>query len=83
MNDLSKDEREALKAFKKRLKAQQLEEDSRLGHGPMSSDKAKILAITPPAGHGKQVWLDLAAKGYLRADGGGFYELVSWKQEQK
>jgi hypothetical protein len=82
MNDLNPDQRDALKAFKKRLKSAQLEEDSRLGHGPMSSDKGKITAITPPSGHGRAVWEELAAKGYLRADGGGFYELATWKQEK-
>jgi hypothetical protein len=81
MTELNKDQKEALKAFKKRLKGAQLEEDSRLGHGPMSSDKSKITAITPPAGHGRAVWEELAALGYLRSDGGGFYELVSWKVE--
>lgn len=81
MADLTKDQREALKAFKKRLKGAQLEEDSRLGHGPMSSDKSKIVAIQPPAGHGRAVWEELATLGFLRRDTGGFYELVAWKQQ--
>ena len=81
MNDLNDDQRKALKAFKKRLKSAQLEEDSRLGHGPMSSDKAKITSITAPAGFGRVVWEELAAKGYIRSDGGGFYELATWKAQ--
>ena len=83
MTDLTKDQRDALKAFKKRLKGNQLEEDSRLGHGPMSSDKSKIVAIQPPSGFGRPVWEELATLGYLRRDTGGFYELVSWKQGEK
>ena len=82
MNDLNEDQKKALRAFKKRLKATQLEEDSRLGHGPMSSGKAKITAITPPTGFGREVWGELAAKGYIRPDGGGFYELATWKEEK-
>ncbi len=83
MNDLNEDQRKALKAFKKRLKASQLEEDSRLGHGPMSSDKSKIVSMQPPSGFGRTVWEELATLGYLRRDTGGFYELVSWKQDAK
>ena len=79
MNDLNEDQKKALRAFKKRLKSLQLEEDSKLGRGPMSGDKSKVLAITPPTGFGKTVWTELAAKGYLRSDGGGFYELATWK----
>lgn len=81
MNDLNEDQRKALRAFKKRLKATQLEEDSRLGHGPMSSDKSKIVSMQPPSGFGRAVWEELAALGYLRRESGGFYELVAWKQQ--
>lgn len=80
MNELNDEQKKALKAFKKRLKANQLEEDSRLGHGPMSSDKSKIVAIQPPSGFGRAVWEELATLGFLRRDTGGFYELVAWKQ---
>lgn len=80
MDELTKDEREALKAFKKKLKATQLDEDSRLGRSPLSgSGGEKIIAITPPSGHGKAVWESLAAKGYLKRDG-SFYELARWKE---
>lgn len=79
MNDLSKDEREALKAFKKKLKSTQLDEDSRLGRSPLSgSGGERIIAITPPSGHGKAIWEALASKGYLKRDG-SFYELATWK----
>ena len=69
----------ALKAFKKRLKMNQLDEDSRLGHGPMSGAKSKIISIQPPSGFAATVWEELADKGFLKRDGRGFYELVPGK----
>lgn len=69
----------ALKAFRKRLNAAQLEEDSRLGRGPIGSAKAKILAIQPPPGFGRAMWEELATKGYLTNDGGGFFKLTDKK----
>jgi hypothetical protein len=72
--------RKALKAFKKRIKMTQLDDDSRLGHGPMSGGASeKIVSIQPPAGFGKEIWEELADKGYLKRDGIGFYELVPGK----
>ena len=71
--------KKALKAFRKRLKMQQLEEDSRLGHSPLTGSKTKVISIQPPLGFGKQVWEDLADQGILKRDGGGFYELVAGK----
>ncbi len=80
MDELTKDEREALKAFKKKLKVTQLDDDSRLGRSPLSGNGGeKIIAITPPSGHGKAVWEALASKGYLKRDG-SFYELARWKE---
>ena len=70
MTELSKDEREAFKAFKKKLKSTQLDDDSRLGRSPLSgSGGSQIVAITPPAGHGREIWNELVRKGYLRHDG--------------
>jgi hypothetical protein len=71
--------KKALKAFKKRLKLTQLEEDSRLGHSPLTGAKSNITAIQPPVGFGKEVWLELKEKGFLKDDGGGFYQLVAGK----
>lgn len=76
------DLKKALKAFKKRLKLTQLDEDSRLGHSPLTGSKTKIVSIQPPAGFGKEVWEELADKGYLKRDGIGFFELVPGKQMQ-
>jgi hypothetical protein len=69
----------ALKAYKKRLKMQQLEEDSKLGHSPLTGSKTKIISIQPPLGFGREVWEELADKGYLKRDGGGFFELMPGK----
>jgi len=40
---------------------------------------ATIVSIQPPMGFGKAVWEELADKGYLTRDGGGFYALVEGK----
>ena len=74
----SEDEmKKALKAFKKRLKLTRLDDDSKIGHGPMSGGmKDKVMSIQPPSGFGRQVWEDLADAGHLKRDGIGFYELV-------
>ena len=74
------DLKKALKAFKKRIKLTQLDDDSRLGHGPMSSGgKSAIISIQPPAGFGREIWEELADKGYLKRDGVGFYQLIEGK----
>jgi hypothetical protein len=73
------DLRKALKAFKKRLKLTQLDDDSKLGHSPLTGAKSKVVSIQPPAGFGREIWEELADKGYLKRDGVGFYELVPGK----
>jgi hypothetical protein len=71
--------KKALKAFRKRLNATQLEEDSRLGRGPIGSAKSKIVSLQPPPGFGREVWEQLRDLGYLAYDGGGFYSLTDKK----
>src|SRR5215212_5047617 len=67
----------ALGAFKKRLKVIRLDDDSRLGHGPLSAgSREKVVSIQPPSGFGKAVWEELADLGYLKRDTRGFYELT-------
>ncbi len=80
MPSTDEDLKKAYKAFKKRLKILQLEEDSRLGHSPLTGAKNKITAIQPPTGHGREIWAELQEKGYLKSDGGGFYVLVPGKE---
>ena len=38
------DMKKALKAFRKRMKMTQLDEDSRLGHSPLTGAKSKIVS---------------------------------------
>jgi hypothetical protein len=66
----------ALKAFKKRLKLTCLDDQSRIGGGPMSGGRASsIVAITPPDQYPPAVWEELAQQGKLRRAGNGLYEL--------
>ena len=68
----------ALKAFKKRLKLTCLDDQSRIGVGPMSSGRASgIVAITPPDQYPAAVWEELARQGKLKRSGNGLYELPS------
>ena len=71
--------KKALKAFKKRLKMTQLDDDSKLGHSPLTGNHTQVLAIQPPSGFGREIWEELAGKGFLKNDGGGFYALVPGK----
>jgi hypothetical protein len=71
--------KKALKVFKKRLKLTQLDDDSKLGHSPLTGSRTQIVSIQPPAGFGKEVWEQLADQGYLKRDGIGFYCLVPGK----
>ena len=72
--------KKALKAFKKRLKSTQLDDDSRLGRSPLSGGgKEQIVSMQPPSGFGREIWEELAEKGYLKRDGVGFYQLVPGK----
>jgi len=72
--------RKALKAFKKRLKLTRLDDDSKLGHSPLTGgNQGHVVAIQPPSGFGKEIWEELADKGFLKRDGSTFYELVEGK----
>ena len=71
--------KKAFKAFKKRQKLTQLEEDSRLGRSPLTGSKTKVVSIQPPSGFGREIWEELAEKGYLTRDGSGFYAVAPGK----
>ena len=67
----------AYKAFKRRLKLTQLDDSSRLGHGPMSSgQKSSIAGITPPDQYPTSVWEELVKQGKLKRAGQGMYSLA-------
>lgn len=73
----SEDLKLAFQAFKKRLKATRLDDESRVGHGPMSGGgKSSIVAIIPPNQYPAAVWEELVRQGKLKYAGRGFYELV-------
>jgi hypothetical protein len=66
----------AWKAFKKRMKLTQLDDQSRIGVGPMSSGRPSgIVAITPPDQFPQAVWDELARQGKLKRVGNGQYAL--------
>ena len=68
--------KQAFKAFKKRLKLTQLDEESKLGGGPLSHGRARIVAMSPPIQFSQAVWDELVKQGKLKKAGGGMYELV-------
>ena len=69
--------KQAMKAFKKRLKLTRLDEESNVGGGPFSSGRSSgIVAIQPPNQYPREVWEKLVEQGRLRRAGGGMYELV-------
>jgi hypothetical protein len=68
----------ALKAFKKRLKLTQLDEESKLSRSPMTTGQGSgIVAITPPNQFPQQVWDELVKQGKLKKAGHGMYELMT------
>jgi hypothetical protein len=67
----------ALQAFKKRLKLMRLDEESKVGVGPMSGGRpSSIVAITPPNQYPRAVWDALVEQGRLKRASQGQYELV-------
>jgi len=67
----------ALKAFRKRLKLTQLDDQSRIGRSPMSGgNPSSIVAITPPDQFPAAVWEELAKQGKLKRAGSGTYSLA-------
>lgn len=66
----------AMKAFKKRLKLTCLDDQSRIGVGPMSSGrKSGIVGITPPDQFPQAVWDELVRQGRLKRAANGQCEL--------
>ncbi|HET6426802.1 MAG TPA: hypothetical protein VFJ30_00220 [Phycisphaerae bacterium] len=66
----------AMRAFRKRLALTVLDEQSTLGHGPLSKGAAGVAAIIPPSDWPESVWQELVRQGKLRYIGHGFYELA-------
>ncbi|MHC4984098.1 MAG: hypothetical protein ACYTF6_13140 [Planctomycetota bacterium] len=68
--------RKALQAFRKRLSLTILDEESKLGRGPLSKGADAAAAIVPPNEWPESVWQELVRQGKLRYIGHGFYELT-------
>ena len=69
--------KQALKAFRKRLRLTRLDEESQLGGRYTSSGhKSEIVAITPPSQFPQAVWDELVRQGKLKKASRGTYELV-------
>lgn len=67
----------AMKALKKRMKLTRLDDESRLGHDPMSKGgRSGIVAVKPPDQYPPEVWQALEQKGRVRSDRHGLYEII-------
>ena len=67
----------AMRAFRKRLKLARLDDESKLGVGPMTGGKhSRIHSILPPHEFEREIWEELARQGQLRDIGQGFFELA-------
>ena len=73
----------AMKALKKRLKVARLDDESKLGHDPMSKGgRSGISGVKPPEQYPLEVWQALEKLGRIRHVGQGVYELVEQGTEQ-
>ena len=67
----------ALKAFRKRLRLTQLDDQSRIGNNPMSSGRQSgIVGISPPDQFPQAAWDELVRQGKIKRAAQGLYELV-------
>lgn len=74
------DMKRAMKAFKRRLKLTQLDDESRLGRSPMTGGGTSgIESITPPREFRQEIWDALVASGKLSKDDEGFYRVGTFK----
>ena len=67
----------ALKAFKKRIKLMQLDDNSRVGRSPLSGgQRTTIAGITPPDQYPRAVWEALVKQGKLKHAGSNMYSPI-------
>jgi hypothetical protein len=72
----------ALKAFRKSLKLTRLDEESKIGGGPMSKGRdSGIVGITPPPHYPREIWEELVRQGRLLRQRHGTYELPPERRE--
>ncbi len=68
--------RDAMRAYRKRVKLTRLDHESKLARSPLSSGKdADFDAIIPPNQFPPEVWRALADRGELESTGQGFYKV--------
>ena len=68
--------RDAMRAYRKRVKLTKLDHESKLARSPLSSGKdADFDAIIPPNQFPPEVWRALVKKGELESTGQGFYKI--------
>lgn len=68
--------RHAMNQFKRRMKLNKLDDESRLGRSPLSSGRGSgIVAITPPPEFPNAVWEYLAKQGRLKKAGSNMYSM--------
>lgn len=73
---------DAMRAFRKRLKAARLADESKLrGHYTTSGKPSSIDAIEPPREFPAAIWKALAAEGRLEHTGQGFYREPAGRPE--
>ena len=74
------DLKRAMKAFKKRLKLTQLDDESSLGRSPLTGGGTSgIESITPPREFPQEIWDELVKQGRLSKDSDGFYRIGTFK----
>ncbi|MAC19663.1 MAG: hypothetical protein CMJ23_08350 [Phycisphaerae bacterium] len=74
--------RDAMRAYRKRMKLTKLDQESKLARSPLSSGKdATFDAIIPPNQFPPEVWWALVANGELEATGEGFYKIPDQRRE--
>ena len=68
--------KKAMRVFRNRVKYLKLDQESKLGVGPLTGGKEmKFDSIAAPHEFSSEVWQALAKEGQLIDDGGGFYRL--------
>ena len=68
--------RHAMNQFKRRVKLNKLDDESRIGRSPLTSGRGSgVVAITPPQEFPAAVWEHLAKQGRLKKAGSNMYSM--------
>ncbi len=66
-----------MKAFRRRLKLTRLDDESRLGHDPLSKgERSSVTGVQPPEQYPQEIWDELVELGRMRRLQPGLYEVV-------